>query len=521
MFNKKCNKIIAVLIALCLMITMITACSDDKKSTDSKATPGKASATANTTDKATEKPTNSSTEAPTKEPTPVPTENPHASYFDVDAVLTRFDEYDESHTTLSACDAYVNDDDPYLTVKSLDGDKHIIVPFGENEEYDVTEYPYIAVRYKVGIGNSVGQGNHFYAVTTTGGPTNDEGWWYHADLVADGDWHILVLETAKCFPKAVEGSSMKSLRFPLAAEEDGFFYIAYMGAFKSEADVTSFDTGYTLTYGDKLVKDKAPTEKEEVKPDTETSFTEVEADFEDGADGSNVTGSYIGPDWVFAMGANQSTFVNKDNNVICNLVFDAFSFAERVENGKAYTVKFDVQNAGNTKTNFAGFVMNYGNECNVSRNFYETNGIIGDGSGSIVSKSGIGVFFTEGGKVKIYVITYNADTNKIEHISHEFDTGINFASQFVKFKAHDDGKGKVSFYANDTLIASVTYADDGLLPTAATAYKERYYRSASILNGAGTQVAATNSALISYTKAFGFGARSHSIYIDNVAVENN
>ena len=113
------------------------------------------------------------------------------------------------------------------------------------------------------------------------------------------------------------------------------------------------------------------------------------------------------------------------------------------------------------------------------------------------------------------------DTNKIEHISYEFETGIDFSSQFVKFKAVDDGKGKVALYANDTLLATVTYADDAVLPLTATAYNERYYRTASILDASGNTIASTDSALISYTKAYGFGARAHTIYIDDVKVENN
>lgn len=516
MFNKKCNKIIALLLAVCMMLSVMVACSDEKEPSYSDSTPGSSASATSTV-----KPTGEATEEPTKAPTPVPTENPHASYFDVDTIVTRFDEFDESYASLSACEASVDSDNPYLSVMSIEGDKNIILPFGEYEEFDPTEYPYVAIRYKVGYGCSIDMGNHFYAVTTTGGPSPDSGWWYHPNLVNDGDWHLIVLNLAECFPNAVNGSFMSKLRYPIAAEEDGYFYIAYMGAFKTEEDITSFDTGYTLTYADKLVKDKAPTDKEEVEPDTVDSFTEIETDFEDGMDGSSLSGSYISSDWIYAIGANESVFKAIDDNIVCSLKFDAFSSAERVENGKAYTVTFDIQNKDNSEYNFAGFVMNYGNECNLSHNFYETNGIIGDGAGSIVSKSGIGVFFKKNGVVMIYVITHNVDTNKLEYISYDFNTGLDFANEFVKFKAQDDGNGKISFYANEKLIASVTYADDGLLPASATAYKERYYRTASILDAAGTQVATASNALVSYTKAFGFGARAHEIYLDNVIVENN
>ena len=506
------KKIISVLLAACLMLVMFAACSEEP--TAPKAT-SKPTATANATTKPSEKPT----EAPT--PTPVPTENPHASYFEVEGVVTRFDEVDESYTTMSACEAYVDGKDPFLTVVSLEGDKNIILPFGEFEEFDPAEYPYVAIRYRVGYGNSIGAGNHFYAVTSTGGPSANEGWWYHPEMTTDADWHLLVIDLATAFPSAIEGATFKTLRFPIAAEDNGTFCIAYMGAFKTEADITSFDTGYTLTYAEQLVKDKAPTEKEEVELDAESEFTEFVSDFEDGADASALNGSYITGEWNYAGGLNTSVFKDVDGDLVCDLEFDAISSMERLENGKGYTLSFDVKNVGNTATNFAGLVLNYGREGNTSNDFFENNGILGDSQGSIVSKSGIGVFFQEGTKIKIYVITHNLDTNKIDHISYEFETGIDFSSQFVKFKAVDDGQGKVTLYANDTLLATVTYADDAVLPLTATAYNERYYRTASILDASGNTIASTDSALISYTKAYGFGARAHAIYLDDITVENN
>ena len=505
------KKIISVLLAACLMLVMFAGCSEEPTATKATNKPS-ASATANSTPNPTEK--------PTEAPTPVPTENPHASYFDVEGIVTRFDEADESYTTMSACEASVDGNDPFLTVVSLEGDKNIIIPFGEYEEFDPAEYPYVAIRYRVGYGNSIGAGNHFYAITSTGGPTPDTGWWYHPEMTSDADWHLLVINLTEAFPAAIEGATFKTLRFPIAAEENGTFCIAYMGAFKTEADITSFDTGYTLTYAEKLVKDKAPTEKEETELDAESEFTESVIDFDEGADGTNISGSYVTGELNYAPGLNQSIFKDVDGDLVCDLEYDALSSMERVENGKPYTLSFDIKNQGNTAANFAGLVLNYGKEGNTSNDFFENNGVLGDSQGSIVSKSGIGVFFQEGTKIKIYVITHDVQTNKIGHISYELETGIDFSSQFVKFKAVDDGQGKVKLYANDTLLATVTYADDAVLPLTATAYNERYYRTATILDASGNTIASTDSALISYTKVYAFGARAHAIYIDDISIEN-
>lgn len=513
----KIKKIMSIFLVVCLALSVFVGCSDDAENPKATNSQGKATASSGTTGK----PTATPTEKPTA--TPVPTENPHASYFEVDAIVTDFaDGFDESYVTIPAVEAaYIDAGNPFITIEQNGNCSEFTVPFGEFETVDVTKYPLVAIKYKVSIGNTVDSGNKIYAITSNGGPSQDDGWWMDHEMITDGDWHLMIFNSAEKFANALANdATLTQLRMPTVSEIGGLLHIGFVGAFQNEADITSYDTGFALSYGDKLVKDKAPTEKDETEVDAVSKLEEFTTDFEDGDDGSSPAGSYLTSEWYYAQGGGSSKFLLDGDDMILDLSFDAISTLERLENGKPFTLSFDIKNYGNTPTDFGGLVLNYGEECNTYKNFYETNGLIADGAGSIVSKSGIGVFFKENGKIMIYVITHNKDTNKIAYISYDFDSGIDFSKDYIRFKAQDDGNGTIKLFANDTLLASVTYADDGMLPAAATTYNERYYRTAKILDKNGAEVASTDCALISYTKAFAFGGRAHSIYLDDITVEN-
>ena len=256
-------------------------------------------------------------------------------------------------------------------------------------------------------------------------------------------------------------------------------------------------------------------------PDTVDKFTEYTETFDDYFDSifANLAGSGLDDIFKISIGANKSNLTSEGDNMVANLVFDALAYLERAKEGTAYTLNFKLK-TDNTAKDFGGFIINYGYENNESSNFYETNGLRADGASSLVGNSGIGFSFKQGGVVEIYVVTFGAD-NKLGFISYEVDTGINFSTDYATITVVDDGKGSVAFKANDTLIATIKYADAGLLPATAAAYNERYYRTASICDASGNKVAETDSALISYTKAFGFGGRSHSIFVDDISIKNN
>ena len=127
------KKIMSILLVACLALSMFVGCSGDAENSNTTKAPEKATASS----AATGKPTASPTEKPT--PTPVPTENPHASYFDVDAIVTDFaDGFDESYITISSVEAaYINADNPFVTIEQVGNCGEFTVPFGEFENVDV------------------------------------------------------------------------------------------------------------------------------------------------------------------------------------------------------------------------------------------------------------------------------------------------------------------------------------------------------------------------------------------------
>ena len=498
------KKLIITMISICLVAAMFVGCGGSN--TDPTAAP-----------------TNSATSAPTAEPTPTPVPTatpvprPTIQPDLVDAIITSFDEFDESYCNFNLCEGYIDGQNPFLTVTIDSGDVWFSVPFTETANVD--QYPILAIKYKTSYGTTINAGSHLYAITTGGGPSQESGWWTHPSFVEDGDWHVLTLNMAEVFGPA--GKDFTGMRMPCISNTGKNQYIAYMGAFKTLEDVEIYDAAHKAAYADVLVADEPPSDKNESTPDTVDKFTEHTETFDDFYD-TKITllaGSEFEEFFKIAMGNNTSSLVTKDDNIVCNLTFDAISYTERAKSGSAYTLNFKLK-TDNSALNFGGFIINYGHENNESGSFFETNGLRGDGAGSLVGNSGIGVTFKAGGVVEIYVLTFGSN-NKLGFISYEVDTGINFSTDFQNITVIDDGKGVVTLKANDTLIATVNYSNDGLLPAAAAAYNERYYRTASICDASGNKVAETDSALISYTKAFGFGGRSHSILLDDISIKNN
>ena len=109
----KIKKIMSILLVVCLALSVFVGCSDDAENPKATNSQGKATASSGTTGK----PTATPTEKPTA--TPVPTENPHASYFEVDAIVTDFaDGFDESYVTIPAVEAaYIDAGNPFITIE--------------------------------------------------------------------------------------------------------------------------------------------------------------------------------------------------------------------------------------------------------------------------------------------------------------------------------------------------------------------------------------------------------------------
>ena len=508
------KRIFALIIACALLVTAFAACAV-KPADDNGQDATKAPATEAATDEpvATEAPKPTDPPAPTEVPTQAPTKEPKPTMDlnGLDAILVDFE---EDPITGSACSFEM--DDIWLDITTEIGDNNITFSFPEN--FSAENYPYIAFKYRLEFAQSIRNTNHIYSITTTGGPTGDSGKWSDITWISDLDWHTGILNLAEQFPAA--DGEWTAIRFPTVDALDGVYAVAWLGAFKSEEDITKYDTMFNDVYGSKLVKAEEPAEedKEEEFPDVEDSFDETLIDFEDFDDGEGMTSGqhdYLG----FSKGTGASGYVEMNGSIVAKLSFDAIYYMDMVKTGAAYSVKFDLKNGGN-QSNFGGFVFNWGDEFNTTRNFYENNGLEGDGMGSLSGNSGCGVFFLGANKFKIYVPVWDLENNKKTYISATIESEINFNSDFVHFEVADNGTDTVTVKANDTVVAVVKYSNPGVI-NKAPGYNEGYYRTVSITDAEGTELAsAADGALFSIYKSFAWAGRAHDVYVDNIQFTN-
>jgi len=508
------KRILALLLVCALIVSAFAACSTTpaEQPTDN----GEAVVTdVPATEAVTDEPTAEITAEPTEEPTEAPTEEPKATMDlgGLDAIFVDLE--GGSYSTVATILEY---DEVWLNIYTDIGDNWVLFNF--DEPFAKEDYPYIAFKYRLGFAQSIRNTNHFYSVTdVSGGPAGTEGMWSDITWISDCDWHVGTLDLAAQFP-AAEGKWL-SIRFPSVDALNGDMSIAWIGAFKSEEDIAKYDELFNASYGDKLVKAEEPAEeqKEEEVPDFESEFDETLLDFEDYSDGDGMApGGY--DYYNFCVGANKSNMVETNGTIAAKLGFDAFYYDGLVKSGAAYTATFDALHDGGD-SNFAGFIFNWGNEGNLNRNFYENNGLEGDGMGSLVSASGCGVFFLNETQIKVYIPIWDIENNKKSYISATIDTGINLKTDFVHFKIEDNGTDTVTVSANETVLFMVKYSNPGVV-NKALGYYESYYRTVSLTDGTGTELAsAADGALFSIYKSVAWAGRAHTIIIDNLKIVNN
>ncbi|MCR5056807.1 MAG: PT domain-containing protein [Clostridia bacterium] len=510
--TKRFSVLITVVLALSLLLA---ACGTSGSKTGGDPTKAPAQATEKPTDapEPTAEPT--PTAAPTDTPAPANTPEPKPQInYTGNAVLVDLE--DDGLISASCCDYEFRDGEPWLTIITDVGDNNITFRFGENVYLEDT--PIFAFKYRIGYGQSIRQTNHFYAISSIGGPVPQEGMYNDIDFVTDLDWHIGIFVVAEAFPAA--GDEWVGLRFPTVDTVGGDYEIAWFGAFESEEDVNAYDAAFNEVYGDKLVKAEKPKEqKKEAYP--EKLVNEFEAlvyDFEDASAGDSLTG-YYGSEWIPSFGLRNSEFVDVDGSVALNLKFDAFYHDSLVEAGKGFTAKFDFKNNGAYSGNFGGFVMGWGDENNSSRIFYE-NAYGKDGAGSLVSNSGIGFDFRGGNKIYVYIVQWNAESNKRDVAAAEVETAVDFDAKMVSFLIEDDGVSKITVKADGTLLFIINYSNASVHPDAA-GYFEKYYLNVNITDAEGNELAKSESALFSAYDSFAFGARARDLLIDNIDITTN
>ena len=503
------KRVIAALTALVLVLVLgLTACgtktNDTGKATDQPAGSQQPATAAPTNAPATE----NVTAAPTAEPTAEPTKNPLS---EIDALIIELD--DPSNYRNSGSEAEMRDGEPFLTITTLpSGDNHSVFIF--TDLFSSDDYPYIAFKYRIGYGQSVNVSNHFYAITSDGGPTPNDGWWGDISFKKDCDWHVGKIQIKKMFPNA--SGDFAQLRTPNVNDAYGEWAIAWIGAFKSEEDIAKYDEEFNKLYGDKLVKAEPPQEeKQETVPMFSDAFEEINVDFEDmGA------GDPMGPVdlLIYTPGLNTSTFADRDGGVAALITFDSLCYPDLIKSGAAYKVSFDLKNADSMER-FGGFIFNWGDEGNTARNFFEDNGIDSNVPGSMVSASGCGFSFIGGNTVRVYIPTWNGDAVAKSAISADVTAEVDFNADYAHFEIADDGAGKVTVSLNGSVFVILEYSDPGLIESAPNIF-EQYYRTVKLSDAAGNELFNASNTLFSIYKSIAFAGRGHNIYVDNINITN-
>mgnify|MGYP002870125573 CR=1 FL=1 len=99
------------------------------------------------------------------------------------------------------------------------------------------------------------------------------------------------------------------------------------------------------------------------------------------------------------------------------------------------------------------------------------------------------------------------------------DAPVDVSAGFNAFKIDDDGTGKVTVTINGAVLFTLEYTDPGMIAGAPTRY-ESYYRNVKVSGADGAELFSSDSALFSIYKSFGFGARAHDTYFDNIVIKN-
>ena len=506
------KKIFALILAA-VMLVSLAACSETGSSDPTEAP----AVTAAPTDAPTEAPTEAATEAePTAEPTPkVQLEVPTVE--GLDAIITEFITNDEITAILddSGNETEIKNGEPFVTVYKDEGNSHFcvyIIDDGEESCFTPQDYPYLAMLYRISYGASHTPGNMLF-------PYAESGLTYDYSkkmeyVTNDGDWHLIYVDVSDSQETI---GDWYAVRIPIPTTQGSSFSLAYIGAFKTEDDVNAYYNAFVEMYADKLTKLEPESTKDEKEVDTDDRFDEDIIDFDECTVNDSISGYDYGGIWSYSQGAAQSDFkeLTEDNTVIY-LSFDSIS-TSMVKEGTAYKFECDFKNTNNS-ANFGGFVVNWGNENNLNRDFFEGNGVYKDGDGSICGRSGCGIDFTESNKGFVYVMTY--EDGKKSCIRYDFESTVDFTADFCHFIIEDNGTDTITFKVGDEVLAIVKYSNPGLHQATVVGYDERYYRNATICNAAGEEVVSTECSLISVYKGIAAGGRAHTIYLDNLQITN-
>lgn len=160
-------------------------------------------------------------------------------------------------------DSFTYADDGYGVFDTNDVSDPWFVMFIDDVPTDT--YKYVAVKYAA---ESIFEGPMWITGSGESQPLDwgIEGCYASHNLTADGEWHLAIYDIAATFSAVDTGSSLASFRLPGAANVGDAIYIAYIGFFKTEAEVKAFDADYSDEYdlpSEFAAESKDPTDTDE------------------------------------------------------------------------------------------------------------------------------------------------------------------------------------------------------------------------------------------------------------------
>ena len=98
----------------------------------------------------------------------------------------------------------------------------------------------------------------------------------------------------------------------------------------------------------------------------------------------------LSPDkWEFSYGRGSSIYTMQNGSIVALFKYDGLYYEDIIPDGTTYTFSLEFRNEG-LASQFGGFLLNWSNESESDRAFYNNNGINSDGAHTIPGHSGIG-----------------------------------------------------------------------------------------------------------------------------------
>jgi hypothetical protein len=146
------------------------------------------------------------------------------------------------------------------------------------------------------------------------------------------------------------------------------------------------------------------------------------------------------------------------------------------------------------------------------------------GTAAYSGQTGIFIRLVNATTMEIGVYTFDETNTHWDSYAGKIATTVTVPSldSFQTINVKDDNQGKIIIAVAGNVVATIKYSNDGVYNNFACGnwgdLSERYYKTATIYDAAGSAVATTDKALVSYYKRVGFGTRQASFCIDNIKV---